>query len=150
MLRRLRDEDRVHHRLKLIGAWLGILALAVQALLPVLHGPAMARGQMAMASAAADGLGGKTIVICTPSGYKIVTLDEGTGQNPPATPEKGKALFCPLCQAIQAAAALVPPSAPVLDRVVEPTRVAYSVFAQEPVSRPRACSSQPRAPPQTV
>jgi hypothetical protein len=56
-------------RCRALVAWIAVLAIFVQAMLPALHALAMGSGGMV---ATADA--GSTVVICTPTGFKRITL----------------------------------------------------------------------------
>ena len=105
-----------------LAAWLGVLALLVQALLP------------AAAMAATSRSGGETMVICTVDGVRTVTLGEH---------EKGGKPFAglPCHDCLAAACAALPAPEPQIARVV------YSRVVME---RPREQAWAPklaRAPP---
>jgi len=130
------------HTRRLLAAWLGVLAIVAQALLPIVH--PMAPPRALAADAAATGATLAKIVICTPLGFKLVSLDEVPGDD---TKRTTTSQFCPLCQAAQAAAALPPPGGPDLGCVAGETTVAFldprSLSAPAPATGP----PQARAPP---
>ncbi len=130
---------RTRRTKRLLAAWLGMLAIVAQALLPIVH--PMAPSKTMTAEAAALG----KIVICTPYGFKLVSLDELPGDD---TKRKAAAAqFCPLCQAVQAAAALPPPDGPALGCVAAETRVAFFDPAAASAPPPATGPPQARAPP---
>lgn len=124
---------------RLLAAWLGMLAIVAQALLPVVH--PMSAPRALQADAAASG----KIVICTPYGFKLVSLDELPGDDKPGKAQPGQ--FCPLCQAVQTAAALPPPEGPDLGRVPCETAVAFVDRDTASAPPPATGPPQARAPP---
>jgi hypothetical protein len=120
------------------AAWLALLAVLFQALLPAVHHPA----GMAMAGGLGIG-GGGGINLC---------LAPGTppGNSAPADPGKNPAPHapaCPLCQAIHAIGGFAPPTAPSLpvrhgEAIILPASVAAWVEPYAYRTHP-----QPRAPP---
>jgi len=131
-------------RARRIAAWLGLFAILAQAMLPVLHYRPVEHGVFKVL-ARADA-GPLTAVICTPSGFKVVTLD-GLPAEDGSQQKNGKTRFCPLCQAANAVAALVPPVAPTLDVLETETRIALTVAYEALARRPATANLQPRAPP---
>jgi hypothetical protein len=126
------------HTRRLLAAWLGVLAIVAQALLPIAH--PMAPPRALTADAAALG----KIVICTPYGFKLVSLDEVPGED---TKRKAASQFCPLCQAVQAATALLPPDGPALGCVAAETTVAFFDPGTASAPPPATGPPQARAPP---
>ncbi len=124
---------------RLLAVWLGMLAIVAQALLPIVH--PMAPPRALTADAAALG----KIVICTPYGFKLVSLDELPGDETPRKAKPGQ--FCPLCQAVQSAAVLPPPDGPDLGYVAVEIDVAF--FDSDTASAPPHATGPPqaRAPP---
>lgn len=131
-------------RARRLAAWLGLFAILAQAMLPVLHYRPAEHGVFKILSQAATGP--LTAVICTPSGFKVVTLDSLPAEGE-SSQKNGKTRFCPLCQAATALAALIPPAAHALDALAAETRVvliaAYDALAEQPAT----ANLQPRAPP---
>jgi len=127
-----------------LAAWLGLCAIALQAMLPVLQPPMPGHG---MAGVAAGATVGTTVVICTPYGYKLVALADLPPGEGSSSPLPLKTHFCPLCQLAQSPAALPPPAPPVLVApVAEVQRLAWA----EPSARrnsPALANLQARAPP---
>lgn len=124
---------------RLLAAWLGMLALVAQALLPVVHPVAPSRTLTADAAAL-----GK-IVICTPYGFKLVALDDLPGSDDRHKVNPGQ--FCQLCQAVQSAAALPPPDGPALGTVPTPIVLRLATLARVPAAPPATGPPQARAPP---
>ncbi len=124
---------------RLLVAWLGLFALVAQALLPVVHPVAPSRMQAADASSL------DKIVICTPYGFKLVSLDELPGDDTSRKSMPGQ--FCPLCQAAQTAAALPPPDGPALGRVPTPIVLHLAESDRLPPAAPATGPPQARAPP---
>ena len=116
-----------------------MLAIVAQALLPIVHPVAPSRAQVADAAAF-----GK-IVICTPYGFKVVSLDEVPGDDMPRKAAAGQ--FCPLCQAAQTAVALPAPDGPDLGRCLAGTTVAFSEAGAAPSAGFAPHLPQARAPP---
>lgn len=115
-----------------------MLAIVAQALLPVVH--PMAPSRALTADAAVLG----KIVICTPLGFKLVSLDELPGDEAPRKAKPGQ--FCPLCPAAHAAA-LPPPDGPDLGRVAAGTTVAFLDPDTTAAPPPATGPPQARAPP---
>jgi hypothetical protein len=124
---------------RLLAAWLGMLAVVAQALLPIVH--PMAPSRALTTDAAALG----KIVICTPYGFKLVSLDELPGEDTKRKAAPGQ--FCPLCLAVQSAAILPPPDGPALGCVAAETTVAFLDPATTSTPPPATGPPQARAPP---
>ena len=116
-----------HRRRAGVAAWLGVLALLIQALLPAAAMAAQSRGS------------GEQIVICTLAGVKTVTVDAKTH-------EKGGEAFAglPCADCLAASTAAVP---------LPELEVALAVFASAPIEHapernwaPRLARAPPRPP----
>jgi hypothetical protein len=90
-------------------AWLGLGLLVLNALLPALVPAAPARAGTLSVSLSADpfAAGGAQIVICTPSGLRLITVDaQGQPVEPQDSSREGYCVFClPLVHAASGALA---------------------------------------------
>ena len=104
----------------------------------------MAVGSTGLAAGATTA---RTVLICTPTGYKLVTIaDLPPGDGSPA-PLPLKEHFCPLCQAVKSAAALPPPAPPELCAPVVAASVVRAPIEIALPAAPALANLQARAPP---
>ena len=133
-------------RARRFAAWLGLVAIVAQALLPMLHPTPTQHGVFKVLARASTGP--VTAVICTPSGFKLVTLDAlPPGEEGTSKKDGGKTRFCPLCQAAHALAVATPPAAPALHALAAEARVALIAAADALSAQPATANLQARAPP---
>jgi hypothetical protein len=76
------------------AAWLGLLALAVQSLIPVL---------LAAEIEVASTQSGKSVFTLCPFGHIHVAQPAGDGKAPASTGDEDQGTVCPICIALQAA-----------------------------------------------
>jgi hypothetical protein len=115
-------------------AWLALLNLLLQIVVPALHNPAQAQ-----ASAQSP------LLICTAQGLVAVPADNSKpAQDRPASP----AIPCPICLALHFTASFPPPATPALPALAmaETVVVGPALARATPGSRPFS-AHRPRGPP---
>ena len=112
-----------HRSVRTTALWLGLAALLVQAMAPLCLAGFM--------SAAAPGT--SSIILCTSHGFETIQIG-ADGKPLPATPAQDQqGANCPLCAAMHAASALVPP--PLALSIAPPSMIAARMnFISVPVS----------------
>ncbi|MCC7046902.1 MAG: hypothetical protein IT562_09340 [Alphaproteobacteria bacterium] len=141
-----RAKSALNRRRRPMAAWVAMLAILFQSMLPSLHALAMSGSLM---PSSADGI--ETVVICTPSGFKRVALGDLPAPGSPAQPAPTKAPYCPMCQAVQATAtAIAPAVAAACDAPLAVASAAFPPFDARLIGRAHPSGLQPRAPPPVV
>ncbi len=121
-------------RVRSLAAWLAVLALVFQSLVPLLHHPARV--------STGDGLLRDLLVLCTPAG--MVKAAPGDASGTPIAP--GKVPHCPACFVHQLAG-LPPPAVLLVAPRVPAIRLATAAPTDDAPLSPTYSPVLPRAPP---
>jgi hypothetical protein len=125
------------------GSWLAVLAVLVQALMPVLHHPA------GMAMAGMSGFGNAVNMCLAPGG--AAPGSNLPGDHAPGNHDNGPAHpmpDCPLCQAVHAIGGFAPPSAAVTAPIRANVPIGFAAAKTASIPKPAfRGNAQPRAPP---